>query len=104
MNPEDFHVTEAKVTYTTKELLIRIDQRFDRLESLVTNAPSRSELQILDGRVSQLETDAVSIKAVAVALQGNKESRFNKQDKLVLGMFGFITTVLNVLAVTNHLP
>lgn len=102
---EDFNINEAKVTYTTKELLIKIDQRFDKLESLAQAAPTRDDVlaltdrvQLLETGVQLLETDASAIKAVALALKNDKSSRFNKTDKVVIGVFVFISTLLNFLA------
>ena len=104
MATEDIEITEAKVTYTTKELLKRIDDRFERLESLVTNQPTRLEFDALYGRVALIETEQVGLRRVATALKDDKASRFNKQDKLVLGVFAAITTVLNTMAAFNLGP
>lgn len=95
---EDIEVTEAKVTYTTKELLKRIDDRFERLELLAQSAPTRPEFDSVVGRLQHIETEAVALRAVATALKEDKSSRFNRADKLVLGAFALVSLVLNIMA------
>jgi len=94
----EVEITEAKVTYTTKELLRSIDERFARLESLVTNQPTRGEFDLVVSRLAQIEDEQIAVRAVAKALKEDKTSRFNRTDKLVIGLFALISTVLNIMA------
>jgi hypothetical protein len=107
---EDIEVTEAKVTYTTKELLRRIDDRFERLEGLVTNVPTRTEFDHLDGRVGRLEaeglkmTAATSAVAQAQAVSDKRgEKRWTRGEKIVGIVFVAFTTALNILALAPDL-
>ena len=98
MSAENIDVTEAKVTYTTKELLTRIDARFERLEGLVTNRPTRAEFVRVESRLATVEEEQTGIRAATLALKEDKTSRFNRTDKLVIGVFALITTLLNLSA------
>jgi len=97
MAADDIEVTEAKVTYTTKELLKRIDDRFERLESMVTGAPTRSEVDHIDARVSALESEAVVLRATAQALSTEKTQRWSRNEKLAAVSFGMLNILVNAL-------
>ena len=94
---EDIEVTEAKVTYTTKELLKRIDDRFERLESMVTGAPTRAELDHIDTRVTTLEREAVALRATAQALSTEKTQRWSRNEKFAAISFGTLNILVNAM-------
>jgi hypothetical protein len=96
---EEIEVTEARVTYTTKELLKRIDDRFERMEILVQSAPTRPEFDHLDARVSRLEEDAVKIAAVAAALNESSKKRWTATEKIVGLTFVAANLLLNLAIV-----
>ena len=94
-------MNEAQVVYTTKELLLRIDHRFDRLESLAEGAATRVEVETLGKRVNALEQDASGTKAVAKALLESGKDRFTKNEKLVgLGIAALAVTP-SIIAIIN---
>ena len=63
---------DVGVVYSTKELLERIDQRFERLEHIVQGVVVRPEFVALESRVVTLEQDALGTKHVAKALLEHK--------------------------------
>lgn len=97
----DFDVQEARVTYTTKELLTRIDHRFDRLEVLAEGAATRSEVTTLAGRVDNLERDSAGTKAVAKALLESAEGRWSKNEKLAGGVVALVAVVPSIIAIAH---
>jgi len=97
--PEDIDVVESRITYTTKELLQRIDDRFERLEAMYASAPTRSEFTIVVNRLSALEEEQVKVRAVAVALKEDKSETFSRRDKLVGMLLAVIALSVQVFAV-----
>jgi hypothetical protein len=97
----DFDVTEAKVTYTTKELLLRIDQRFERLEQMAQNAPTRIEVDHIDTRVASLESEAITLRATAEALKGERIGRWTRNEKVYIAITTFVMVVLNVFSLSG---
>lgn len=95
--PEDIEVTEARVTYTTKELLKRIDDRFERLESMVTGAPTRGEFDHVDARVTALEEEAVHLRITAAALAADKKQRWTRNEKMAGATFATVNIAINLL-------
>ena len=63
-NGEDFDVKEARVVYSTKELLARIDERLDRIEVAMNDAPTRREFVEVERRVGSIEEWRVAAEAV----------------------------------------
>jgi len=86
----DVAVAEARVTYTTKELLQRIDTRFEHLERLAESGTPRMEHVILIGRVDKLERDSEGTKAVATALLASGKDRFSRNEKVAGMIFAAI--------------
>jgi len=89
-------VQEASVVYTTKELLLKIDRRFDRLEALAEGSFTRAEGETLGRRVNALEQDASGTKAVAKALLESGKDRWSKNEKvagLVVAIFAVAPTL-----------
>jgi hypothetical protein len=97
----DIEVTEAKVTYTTKELLARIDQRFERLEQMAQNAPTRVEVDHIDKRVASLEVAAIELRATASALAADKVGRWSRNEKIYIAFTTLIMIVLNVFSLSG---
>jgi len=93
----DIEVTEAKVTYTTKELLKRIDDRFERLEQLASEATTRHEFFALESRVATLEEG----RAVMHAVGAEKAALFSRTDKLLGFIIGVGLLALNIYSVTH---
>jgi hypothetical protein len=94
-------VQDAKVVYTTKELLERIDKRFDRLEDFAANAATRSDVVALEGRVSALEQDASGTKAVAKALLEDGKNRWSKNEKIAGMLVGLVAVAPSVAALAH---
>jgi len=61
---EEFDVKEARVTYSTKELLSRIDERLDRIEVAMTESPTRREFNALNERLTKVELWRTATEAV----------------------------------------
>ena len=99
--PEGTKLQEAQVTYTTKELLQRIDHRFDRLENLAEGAATRAEVDTLVKRLNALEQDASGTKAVAKALLESGKDRWSKNEKLVGMGIASVALTPSIVAVIN---
>jgi hypothetical protein len=99
--PEGTKLQEAQVTYTTKELLQRIDHRFDRLEILAEGAATRTEVEALGKRVSALEQDASGTKAVAKALLESGKDRWSRNEKIAGLALGIIAVTPSIGLVIN---
>jgi tetrahydromethanopterin S-methyltransferase subunit G len=95
---EDIEVREAKVSYTTKELLQRIDDRFERLEGIAQGMARREDVERIESRVEALEKEAGEVRAVATALLTTGKDRFTRNEKLFGATAVLITTVLNLMA------
>jgi hypothetical protein len=99
--PSTAEAKESSVTFTTKELLQRIDTRFDRLESLAEASASRVDLMIVTNRISALEQDASGTKAVAKALLESGKDRFSRNEKMAGLLFGVVALTPSVIAIIN---
>ena len=99
----DYDVQEARVTYTTKELLARIDHRFDRLEVLAEGAATRAEVTTLAKRVDNLEQDSAGTKAVARALLESDEGRWSKNEKIAGGVVAAVAVIPNIIIAVAQL-
>ena len=98
MAAEDIAISESKVTYTTKELLIRIDDRFERLESLYSNMPTRAEFALLAERVAAHDDELAANRAVAKALKDNKSDTWTRRDKIVGVLLAAVALTVQVYA------
>ena len=101
--PEGLKVQESTVTFTTKELLQRIDHRFDRLEELAESAATRADLEAIVQRVNALEQDASGTKAVAKALLESGKDRWTRNEKTAGLLFASIAVAPSIIAVLNLL-
>lgn len=101
MAADNIEVTESKVTYTTKELLIRIDDRFDRLERLAADMPTRAEFSILTATVQAHDDELAANRAVAKALKENNDSTFTRRDKLVGAVLAVLALTVQVWAASG---
>jgi hypothetical protein len=104
----DVSIADAKVVYTTKELLLRIDKRFDRLEDFAANAATRADvdkieqhLDKVEQRVGALEQDASGTKAVAKALLDDGANRWSKNEKVAGLLIGIVAVIPGIVAVIN---
>jgi len=97
----DYDVTEGKVTYTTKELLARIDGRFEHLESIAEAAATRTELYMVTARVDKLERDSEGTKAVATALLNSGKDRWSKNEKIAGLIFAAIALAPSVTTIVQ---
>lgn len=95
----DYSVKEARVSFTTKELLTRIDDRLDRIETAVGNMPTRPEFQSLADRTVVLELWRATV-------EGEKKQRryaFTRRDKIIATVIAMSLLLLNVLqSLHNH--
>jgi tetrahydromethanopterin S-methyltransferase subunit G len=108
LSNKDAEITEAKVTYTTKELLQRIDDRFDRLEHIAESAASRTDMEKVIVRVDKLERDSEGTKAVAKALLLDGKDRWSRNEKIagllvaIVALAPSVTTLVHILAHTQN--
>lgn len=100
---EDVNVIEAKVTYTTKELLQRIDDRFDHLELVVGSAATREYVESVVSRVDKLERDSEGTKAVAKALLADGKERWTRNEKIAALVFGAVALTPSVQSIVGLL-
>lgn len=122
---DSIEIRESKVTYTTKELLARIDQRMERLEQAATAAATRVELEHLEARVSRLEEirsrqdrlerDLNTVRDITErvntfisdleAVKAHRAAVFTKREKVVAGLVGATAIgVQLVVAAFNVIP
>lgn len=122
---EPIEIREAKVTYTTKELLARIDGRMERLEHAVMSAATRAELERLEARVThledvrqrqeRLEQEVLAVQEVTErmetfiahleAVRAHKAAVFTRREKIVGGMIAAAALAGQLmLLAANHLP
>jgi predicted ABC-type transport system involved in lysophospholipase L1 biosynthesis ATPase subunit len=98
---ESYEVVESKITYTTKELLSRIDKRFEHLESIAEAAATRSEMYMVTARVDKLERDSEGTKAVATALLNSGKDRFSRNEKVIGLVFASVALAPSIAAIIN---
>ena len=87
---DDYEIREARVTYTTKELLERIDGRLERLEEGMTGMVTHAEFSRLESRVGAVELrmderlGTVEDKMMVVdAINANKAALFSRREKII---------------------
>lgn len=98
---EDVTVIEAKVTYTTKELLQGIYDRFDHLELVAESAASRESVDRVANRVDKLEREAEGTKAVASALLAAGKARWTRNEKLAALVFAAVALAPSIQSIVN---
>lgn len=98
-DPTSADVKEARVVFTTKELLSGIHDRLTSLEQLAREGVSRAEFEKLDQRVEDLEQS----RLVQQTLDSSKTRAWTVREKIILGVFALITTVLNVTAASKNI-
>lgn len=101
---EDFNLVESKVTYTTKELLQRIDARFERLETLYATAPTRGEFDLAVARLAKVEDEVVRNRTVTDTLKKERQESFSRRDKTVGAVLALVAVGVQVYAAVGGGP
>ena len=91
------------ITYTTKELLERVDKKLDALDEKLDRKADAATVVALESRLLVLERQAASQDAVNVALrdQADKTSEkaatnFTKREKVLAGCIGLLSILFQV--------
>ena len=93
MAEHDVNIQEARVTYSTKELLKDIHTRLDRIDTAVNNIPTRAEMSQVDQRIGSLET----WRAQQEAVRADRSLQFGTRERIVGATVAVALLGLNLL-------
>lgn len=97
MGTDDINVQEARVTYSTKELLRDIHSRLDRIDNAVSNIPTRAEMDHMEKRLVHVETWKIQQEAVRV----DRSVQFGKREKAISAGIAVTLLILQILTITH---
>lgn len=90
---DSVEIRESKVTYTTKELLQRIDGRLDSIERQVGDVPSRKEFDHLESRIDGLEAYRLTLETAAKL----RHDTFGYREKIIGIAVAVVLLAVNAL-------
>lgn len=93
--PDDINIQEARVTYSTKELLKDIHVRLDRIDTAVGSIPTRAEMDHLDKRLMSVEVWRAQQDAIKV----DRSVQFGVRERVIGATVAVALLGLNLLQV-----